>query len=248
MNPLTSTIYVIFKREVSAFLNNLIAYIVYSVFLIGVGLYFWVFSGNVLSTQRGDLQLLFDTAPWFFLFLIPAISMRSFAQEMDTGTFEFLATKPATDWQIILGKYFGAIFLVVLSLAPTLIYYFTLQGLTDPVWNLDSGPIWGAYIGLLGLGAAFVAIGIFCSSLTSNQVVAFILSLFLSFFFFFGFDLLAQLEYFSGINDFLSGLGLNAHYESISRGVIDTRDVVYFGSFVSITLLLTRLVLNLKKK
>ena len=248
MKLLQSSIYIIFKREVNAFLNNLIAYIVFTVFLVGVGLFFWVFGGNVLAAQRGDMQLLFDYAPWFFLFLVPAICMRSFSEEMKTGTIELLATKPITDWQIILGKYLGAIFLVVLSLIPTLIYYFTLQSLTQPAWSLDSGPIWGAYLGLLGLGAIFVAIGIFCSAITQNQVIAFLLGVFLSFFFFFGFEFLAELEFLSGINDILSGIGGIAHFESISRGVIDTRDIVYFISFVAITLLLTRLILSLNKK
>lgn len=236
------------KKEIDSFFNSLIAYIVLIIFLTGVGLFFWVFGDTVLVSWEGRMDALFYYAPIFFLFLIPAITMRSFSEELRAGTIELLATKPITDWQIIMGKYLASVFLVTLALVPTLIYYFFLQSMTIPAGNLDTGPIWGAYIGLLGLGAIFSAIGIFCSSISRNQVVAFVLSAFFCFFFYFGFTFLAELEVFEGINAGLAKIGIEAHYESISLGVVDTRDIVYYLGFILIVLLLTRAVLILKKK
>ncbi len=228
----------IYRKEVASFFNSLIAYVVIGVFLIGVGLFFWVFEGNVLETREASMQLLFDAGPYFFLFLVPAITMRAFAEEIKTGTIEFLATKPITDWQIILGKYLAAVFLVLFSLIPTFIYYLSLSNLGNPPGNLDAGAIIGSYIGLFFLGSIYAAIGLFTSALSENQIIAYILGLFLCFFFFQAFDLF----------DGLTKLGILAHYASISRGVIDTRDLLYFLSFIGIALISTQMVLGRRKK
>ena len=182
----------ILGREVAAFFDSLIAYIVIVVFLTGVGLFFWVFAGNVLETQEASLEVLFTMGPWFYLFLIPAITMRSFAEEFKTGTIEMLSTKPVTDWQILLGKYLGAVVLVLLALLPTLIYYLTISDLGMEQGNLDVGATWGAYIGLLGIGAVYCAVGIFASTLTNNQIVAFVAGVFGCFVMFMLFDFLVR--------------------------------------------------------
>jgi ABC-2 type transport system permease protein len=247
------------KKEIASFFNSLVAYIVLAVFLTGAGLFFWIFEGNVLQSGRAEMTNLFFIAPWMFLFLIPAITMRSFSEELKTGTFEFLSTKPVTDWQIILGKYLGACFLVMLALVPTIVYYFTLWTLAAPSEIegremelasslIDNGPIIGAYLGLIGLGAAFAAIGILCSAITDNQVVSFISAAFLCFFFYFGFSFVSDLSLFRSINSAVAAIGILDHFESISLGVVDTRDVLYFITLISVALMLTRVVLTLRKK
>lgn len=249
----------IFRKEVATFFNSLVGYIVLAVFLTLTGLFFWVFDEHVLISGKANMNLLFQYAPLFFIFLIPAITMRSFAEENKSGTIEFLATKPITDWQIILGKFLAATFLVFVAILPTLIYYATLKDLAPDtaglqagsaaaLSKLDNGPIIGAYIGLLALGAIFSAFGILSSALTDNQVVAYILGAFLCFFTYLGFSFIAQLESLSSINTTISRLGLIDHFESIGQGVLDTRDIVYFITVGAITLLLTRLVLTLKRK
>lgn len=243
-----NAIIALFRREVASFFDSLIGYIVYSVFLVGVGMFFWVVAGNVLENQSASLDILFVTGPWLFLFLIPAITMRSFAEEFKTGTIELLATKPITEWQILVGKYLGAVFLVLVSLLPTLTYYFSISALGDPPGNLDTGATWGAYIGLLGIGATFCAIGIFSSTLTSNQIVAFILATVLCFTQYVLFDYLAELALFHSIRDVIVQLGMAEHYRSISRGVVDSRDVVYYLSLIAFYLFLGKTVLSLRKK
>ncbi|MEO1448702.1 MAG: gliding motility-associated ABC transporter permease subunit GldF [Bacteroidota bacterium] len=243
-----TNIITIFRKEVASFFNSLIAYVVISVFLTGVGLFFWVFEFNVLETGQATMDALFDFGPYMFLFLVPAITMRAFSEEMKTGTIEFLVTKPVTDWQIILGKYLAAVFLVFFSLLPTLIYYLSVYWLGEPVGNLDQGATWGAYIGLFFLGAIFAAIGMFTSSISDNQIIAFILGVFISFFFYVGFDFMAGIKVLTNVNTFLLKLGIIEHYGSISRGVIDTRDALYFVSFVAIALILTYLVLQRRKR
>ncbi|MCB9234298.1 MAG: ABC transporter permease subunit [Bacteroidia bacterium] len=237
----------IFSREVASFFNSLIAYIVITVFLVGVGMFFWVFGDNVLVHGLAVMDDLFAFAPWFFLFLIPAITMRSFSEEMKTGTIELLLTKPVTDWQIILGKYLASVFLVVFSLAPTVVYWLSLSSLTREGVSLDNGPIWGAYIGLIALGAIFTAIGIFSSSVSQNQIVSFLLALFLCFFFFMAFDFIADLDLFSSVNEIVLRIGIFEHFRSISKGVIDSRDVVYFLSFVAVGLIATKIALDTQK-
>lgn len=237
----------IFRKEVAAFFNSLIAYMVMAVFLTGVGLFFWLFEQNALETGYADMNVLFDFGPYFFLLLVPAITMRSFSEEMKTGTMEFLITKPITTWQIILGKYFAAVFLVFFAMLPTLIYFISIYWLGQPVGNIDTGATIGSYIGLFCLGCIFAAIGIFCSALTDNQIVAFILGVFLCFFLFLAFDFLAGVKVLNAVNAVFLKVGIMEHYRSISRGVIDTRDVLYFVSLVSVFLLLTSAILQRKR-
>lgn len=238
----------LFWKETSLFFNSLIAYLTIIIFLVGVGLFFWVFQGNVLESGEAQMDGLFALAPWFFLFLIPAITMRMFSEEFKTGTIELIYTKPLTDWQIILGKYFSALMLVLFSLIPTFFYYWTLYFYSDPIGNIDTGAIIGSYLGLFALGAIFAAIGIFSSSLTDNQIVAFILGVFLSFTLYIGFDYLAELPLFSSLSDVIAKLGINEHYRSISRGVVDSRDVIYYFSVICFFLFNTHLVLESKRK
>jgi ABC-2 type transport system permease protein len=239
---------VILTKEIASFFNSLIAYLVMSVFLVGLGLFFWVFPGNILETGAAEMNTLFSLAPWFYLFLIPAITMRSFAEEFKTGTIEFLATKPLTDWQIILGKYLAAVFLVAVALLPTLLYYITIYYLGNPVGNLDHGATWGAYLGLLGVGAVFAAIGLWASSLTENQIVAFIIGVFLSFMMYAAFDFLAELPVFGSYNEIIIKIGIQEHYRSISRGVVDSRDVIYYFSLTAAMLLLCKTSLVSRKQ
>ncbi|OWY23491.1 gliding motility-associated ABC transporter permease subunit GldF [Sphingobacteriales bacterium UPWRP_1] len=239
----------LFVKEINTFFSSLIGYMAMVVFLLTTGLFLWVFpETNLLDYGYASLDSLFFTAPWIFMFLVPAITMRSFSEEFKTGTIELLATRPVTDLQIIAGKYLAAVFLVFFALLPTLVYFFTIYRLGLPPGNLDTGAAWGSYIGLLLLGAAFAAIGIFASSLSSNQIVAFLLAVFLCFIFYQTFDYLSKLNmFYARIDDMVEQLGINAHYESLSRGVIDTRDLVYFGSFIALFLLLTQLVVESRK-
>jgi len=173
--------------------------------------------------------------------------MRSFADEKKGGTIELLLTRPLTDLQIILAKYFAGLLLVVFSLLPTLIYYYSVSRLGNPPGNIDTGGMWGSYIGLLFLGAAFVAIGIFASSITENQVVAFILAVLLCLFFYYGFQFISTAHIFGNVDNLILALGINAHYTSMSRGVLDTRDMLYYVSLIVIFILLTKTVLESRK-
>jgi ABC-2 type transport system permease protein len=201
----------------------------------------------VLDNGYANIDSLFILAPWVFLFLIPAITMRSFADEKKAGTIELLLTRPLTDLQIILAKYFAGFVLVLFSLIPTLLYYYSVHRLGSPVGNIDTGGMWGSYIGLLFLGAAFVSIGIFASAITDNQVVSFILALFLCFIIYTGFDYIGSFALFNKIDDIIYSLGINSHYVSMSRGVIDTRDMIYFISLIAVFILSTRTVLESRK-
>lgn len=239
----------IFRKEVNSFFSSLIGYIVILVFLIAMGMFVWVFpESSVLEYGYASLDALFYYAPWVFMFLIPAVTMRSFAEEIKSGTIETLVTRPVTDIQIVLGKYLASVFLVVFALIPTLIYYYTIYILGSPKGNLDSGAIWGSYIGLVFLSGSFTAIGIFSSSLTSNQIISFIISIFLCFVFFTAFDSLSGLSLFAGKTDtVIQSIGINYHYRAISKGVVDTRDVLYFFSLIVVFILLTKTSLESRK-
>ena len=239
----------IFKKEINAFFSSLIGYIVIGVFLVITGMIMWVFPDtSILEYNYATLEQLFGIAPVIFMFLIPAITMRLFAEEKQTGTIELLATRPLYELEIILGKFLAALVLVSFALLPTLVYYYSVYQLGSPPGNLDSGAIMGSYIGLLFLAAAFVAIGLFASSLTDNQIVAFVLATFLCFFFHWAFDFLSRLPIFVGkVDDTIQKLGIDHHYMSISRGVIDTRDVIYFLSIIALFVMLTRLSLERRK-
>ncbi|HEX8517928.1 MAG TPA: gliding motility-associated ABC transporter permease subunit GldF [Bacteroidia bacterium] len=241
--------YTLFKKEIRSFLSSLIGYITIGVFLLVTGLFLWVLQtdSNVLDNGYANIDPLFVLAPWVFLFLIPAITMRSFADEKKAGTIELLLTRPLTDLQIILAKYFAGFVLVLFSLLPTLVYYYSVHNLGSPVGNIDTGGMWGSYIGLLFLGSGFVAIGIFASAITDNQVVSFILALFLCFFVYTGFDFIGSFAIFSKFDNIIYALGINSHYMSMSRGVIDTRDMIYFLSLIAFFVLCTRTVLESRK-
>lgn len=239
----------LYLKEIRSFLSSIIGYIFIAIFLILNSLFLWVFAyeTNILDGGTADLFPFFSISPIIFIILIPAITMRSFSEEKRTGTIELLFTKPISDITIILAKYFAGLTLVVISLLPTLIYYYTVHKLGDPVGIVDDGATITSYIGLFFVGACLVAVGIFASSITNSQIVAFILSMFLSWFLFLGLDLLAVYSQFGGLDLFLRNLGIMEHYESIQRGVLDTRDLLYFISFAVVFLIMTKLVLHSRK-
>lgn len=241
--------FTLFRKEIYSFLNSLIGYLAIIVFLLINGLFLWVFplGFNIIENGYASLDNLFMLAPFVFLFLIPAITMRTFADEKRSGTIEMLLTKPITDLQIIMAKYLAGVTLVFFSLLPTLIYAISVYLLGLPKGNIDMGGMWGSYLGLLFLASAFVAIGVFVSSITDNQIVAFILALVLSGFAYTGFDFISGLSLFGKADLFIMSLGIQAHYASMSRGVIDTRDVLYFLSLIIIFILLTKIVLESRK-
>ena len=239
----------LFKREIRNFLSSLIGYIVIVVFLLINGLFIWVFpiDYNILENGYANIDGLFTLAPYVFLFLITAITMRSFAEEKRSGTIELLMTKPLTDLNVVLAKYFAGVVLVLFSLLPTLIYFLTVYFIGNSIGNIDIGGTWGSYIGLLFLGAAFVSIGLFASTISDNQITSFIIALFLCGFIYIGFDFIYQLPIFTNSTLLIQSLGISIHYNSISRGVIDTRDIIYFLSLITIFILLSKLSLESRK-
>ena len=241
--------FTLFQKEINSFFSSLTGYVVIIVFLVSNSLFMWVFNGNlnVLASGHANLDTLFFLAPWIFLFLVPAITMRLFAEEKRSGTLELLLTQPITEMQIVMAKYLAAVGLILLSLLPTLVYYFSVSALGSPPGNLDSGGINGSYVGLFFLAAVYASVGVFTSSITGNQIVSFLLAMLISFFLFTGFDLITATDLFGNLDTFLVRMGINEHYRSISRGVIDTRDLIYFLSVISIFLLGTKVVLQSRK-
>jgi len=240
--------YAVFKRELFSFLSSMVAYITIGVFLLVSSLLLWFFPDtSVLDYGYAELSGFFSLVPYLFMFLIPAITMRSFAEEKREGTYELLITKPITLWQIVFAKYFACIMLVLFALIPTLVYYYSLSKLGFPEGNVDSGAVTGSYIGLFLLGSAFTAIGIFASAFTKNQIIAFAVSAALSAFAFLGFDYTSQVFSMQNFETVISSFGINQHYQSISRGVLDTRDLIYFISFSTLFLLLTKLAAGGKR-
>lgn len=239
----------IYFKELRSFFSSIVGYVVVVLFLIASGFFSWIFTDtSILDFGYASMEQFFKIAPWLLLFLIPAITMRSFSDEFKGGTIEWLSTKPLTSGQIILGKFFAAFTLVVIAVLPTLIYVFSIHYLAMEDTALDMGGIAGSYIGLLFLAAAFTGIGIFCSSLTDNQIVSFLIAIFCSFFLYFGFEALSRMPSFAGGADFyLSLIGVDYHYNSMSRGVIDVRDVIYFLSLVALFISLTHFALSKKK-
>ncbi|NCD70895.1 gliding motility-associated ABC transporter substrate-binding protein GldG [Mucilaginibacter agri] len=237
--------FTILKKEITLYLSSMVAYITIGVFLIVLGLFLWVFPDTgILDYGYASLESLFNTVPYLFMFLIPAITMRSLAEERREGTFELLATRPITFGQIIMGKYFACVALVLFALLPTYVYYYSVTVLGNPQGNIDSGAVIGSYIGLFLLGSAFVAIGLFASAITKNQIIAFTIAVFLSFFVFSGFDSLSQL--LSMQNSGVEELGISTHYNSVSRGVLDTRDLFYFVALTTLFILFALVALKLQ--
>ncbi len=235
------------KKELHQFFSNLTGYIAIVLFLLVNGLFLFVLTdSNIFDFGYASLDKFFELAPWVLLFLVPAITMRSLAEEFKTGTFELLQTRPLTKWQIVLGKYFSILLVLVFVIVPTFIYIITIKSLSAQ-GGIDGGGIMGSYIGLFLLAAVFAAIGLCCSGFTNNVVVAFLVSAFVCLLVYFGFDALSRLPFFAGGPDYyVEMLGINFHYRSISRGVLDSRDGVYFVSIIFLFLLIT--VKNLHKK
>ena len=239
----------LFQKEVLTFFSSLTGYLVVTVFLIVTGLFLWVIPGemNILFSDYSSLEPLFYLAPWIYLFLIPAVTMRLFAEEKKSGTIELLLSKPLTEFQIVSAKYMAGLALVFISILPTLLYYFSVSQLGNPVGNIDHGATCGSYIGLFFLAALYVSIGVFASSLSDNQIVSFVIAVLLCFLFYYGFEALSSVSALKGIANGLAFMGINDHYKSISRGVVDTRDVIYFISIIISFLYFTRFVLNSRK-
>jgi len=239
----------IFRKEVRGFFSSLTGYIVIVVFLLINSLFMWVFPGewNVLDSGYAGLDTIFFLSPWIFLFLVPAVTMKMIAEERRLGTLELLYTKPVTERGIVYGKYLASVVLVIMALLPGIFYYISVYILGEVPGNIDKGGTMGAFIGLFFLAAVYASAGLFASSLTDNQVVAFIIAVLLSFFLFMGFDSFAYLPGLKKIDEFVINLGINEHYKSISRGVIDVRDIIYFLAVVLIFNEATRLVLLSRK-
>ncbi|MEO5563624.1 MAG: gliding motility-associated ABC transporter permease subunit GldF [Chitinophagaceae bacterium] len=227
------------KKELRQFFSSLTGYIAIIVFLLVNGLMLFVFENNILDFGYATLDRFFELAPWVLLLLIPAITMRSFAEEFKTGTFEILQTRPLTPWQITNGKYLGSLVVVIIALLPTIVYFFSIQALSSNQ-GIDTGATVGSYIGLFFLAAVFTAIGACTSSFTSNAVVAFIISLIACALLYYGFSAISKLPGVSGGADYyIEMAGIDYHYRSMSRGVIDTRDIIYFLSVIFLFLAIT---------
>ena len=239
----------LFKKEIGGFFSSLTGYVVITVFLLLTGLFMWVIPGqfNVIENGYATLDALFAIAPWVFLFLVPAITMRMISEEKRSGTLDLLFTRPVTELQIILAKFLASWALVLLSLLPTLVYFWSVSRMGSPPGNMDMGGTWGSYIGLLFLGGIYAAIGIFASSLTGNQIVAFIIAIFASFLMYMGFEFISGLAGSGQTGYFISRIGIGYHYNSISRGVIDSRDLLYFLGAMGVFIMGTRTVIQSNK-
>ncbi|HOM36702.1 MAG TPA: gliding motility-associated ABC transporter permease subunit GldF [Bacteroidales bacterium] len=236
-------------KEIKEFFSSITGYLVVVIYLLINSMFMWIFKGslNVFDMGMANIDTLFIISPWVFLFLVPAITMNMFAGEYKSGTMELLLTRPLTDFQIVFAKYLAAVCLVLIALIPTLFYLISINTLADPIGNVDFGAIAGSYIGLFFLAAGYTAIGIFASSLFKNSIISFLLSVLLCFIFFLGFDYLGILVSSGKVANFIISLGINDHYGSISRGVIDSRDVVYFLSVISIFIFAAKLRLESRK-
>jgi ABC-2 type transport system permease protein len=236
----------LFLKEISGFFSSFAGYVVVVAFLCANGIFLWWFHSkiNLLDAGYASLESLFFIAPWVFLFLIPAITMKSFSEEKKGGNMDLLLTRPLTEMQIILSKYLACVSLALIALLPTLIFYISIIKLGNPVGNIDVGGTWGSYIGLLFLAAIYASIGIFASSITENTIIAFIIGVLLCFFFYLGFNSVSELSHTGHVGNIILNLGIDAHYKSISRGVIDSRDLVYFLSVIILFLYLTLLKLK----
>jgi ABC-2 type transport system permease protein len=239
--------YQIFKKEINSFFGSLVGYIVVGVFLTATGLFVWILPDtNIFDYGFSDLGSFFQIAPFIFLFLIPAITMRSFSEELKTGTIELLFTKPLSKLEIIGGKYLASCFLILVSLLPTMLYYYSVYQLGLPQGNIDSAAVFSSYLGLFLLGCVFAAIGVFASSITDNQVVAFVVAFSLCLLMYYGISQIAGLTIFGNATYYLNQLGLDYQYNALGRGLIDSRNVVYFLSVIGISLWATNLRLSAK--
>lgn len=236
--------FTIFYKEFNSFLSSAVGYVVVCVFLLVMGLLLWVFPEySLLNYGYAGLESFFLITPFLYMFLIPAITMRTFAEEKRLNTMELLLTRPLTEWQLIMGKYLASCALVIFSLLPTLLYYFSIVTLGSPKGNIDSAAVVGSYIGLVLLGAVFCAIGVFASSLTDSQIIAFIVGVFFCFILYAGFSQIASINLWSSYSFIVNQLGIDFHYQSISKGLIDSRNLLYFFSIIAIFIVSTKLVI-----
>jgi ABC-2 type transport system permease protein len=235
------------KKEINQFFSSLTGYIAVILFLLINGMFLFLLQdSNIFDFGYASLDKFFELAPWVFIFLVPAVAMRSFSDEFRTGTFEILKTKPVTSLQIVLGKYFSVILVVVIALIPTLLYVFTIKTLSV-TGAIDKGGIAGSYLGLIFLSAVFSAISICCGSFTSNAIVSFLISAFMCLVLYFGFNAISSISVFSGNADYyIEMLGIDFHYQSISRGVVDSRDLTYFLSLIILSIFITQKKLKSK--
>jgi ABC-2 type transport system permease protein len=235
------------KKEINQFFSSLTGYIAVILFLLINGMFLFLLQdSNIFDFGYASLDKFFELAPWVFIFLVPAVAMRSFSDEFRTGTFEILKTKPVTSLQIVLGKYFSVILVVIIALIPTLLYVFTIKTLSV-TGAIDKGGIAGSYLGLIFLSAVFSAISICCGSFTSNAIVSFLISAFMCLVLYFGFNAISSISVFSGNADYyIEMLGIDFHYQSISRGVVDSRDLTYFLSLIILSIFITQKKLKSK--
>lgn len=242
----------LYFKEIRSFLSSVIGYVFILIFLIASGLFLWIISGeigtNLLEGSEADLIPFFNLAPIIFLILIPAITMRSIAEERRTGTIELLFTRPISDLKILLAKYFAGVTLLIVSLLPTVVYYISMYYLGNPVGIIDGGATFTSYIGLILLGATFVAIGTFASTLTNSQIVAFILAMFLCWLFYDGFSLLGSFNLMGKFDSVIQYCGISYHYDGIKRGVFDTKNIIYFLSVISLFIFAALTVIKSLKK
>jgi len=239
----------IIKKELTSFFSSPIGYLVIGIYLLINGLFLWFFDGdfNILQAGFADLNAYFFLAPWIFIFLIPAITMRSFSDEINSGTIEILKTKPLTNWQILFGKYFGSLILVLLAILPTIIYVYSIYNLGEPIGNIEFGVTIGSFLGLLFLASAYTAIGVFSSAISKNQIVSFIIAVSISFLFYYGFEAFANYNLLGNLDYTLQQFGMSEHFKSISKGVIDTRDLIYFASITLLFLVITNFKIQHEK-
>ncbi|MEO6189719.1 MAG: ABC transporter permease subunit [Saprospiraceae bacterium] len=224
----------VFNKEISSFFSLLIAYIVIGIFILILGLLMWVFPDfSILYFNYASLDQLFNVAPLLFLFIVPALCMRTFSEEIHLGTLESLLTKPLSEVQIVLGKFLACLTMTLICLLPSLFYFYSVYQLGAPKGNIDIGAVLGSYLGLVFLAASFVSIGVFSSAISKNQVSAFLIAILLSFAFYYGFFYISKLPIFFGrIDDIIQRFGMDYHYNSISGGKLDSRDLIYFISII----------------
>jgi ABC-2 type transport system permease protein len=239
----------LYLKEITGFFSSATGYMVVIIYLVVNGLFMWVFPGemNLFDAAYASLDTLFTISPWVFLFLVPAITMKSFAEEKKSGHLDLLLTRPLSELQIVLAKYFASVSVTLIALLPTLFFYLSVVFLGQGSDPIDSGATWGSYLGLFFLASVYASIGIFSSSLTDNSIIAFMLSVLLCFFLYIGFNSVGYLSLKGATGNFILNLGIDAHYKSISRGVVDTRDLVYFFSVIILFIFLTRIKLNSRK-
>ncbi|MBI9068134.1 MAG: gliding motility-associated ABC transporter permease subunit GldF [Salinivirgaceae bacterium] len=241
--------YALYKKEIAGFFSSLTGYVVIFIFLLSIGTFMWLVPGNnnVLDNGYASLNTFFMFAPWVFMFLLPAIAMRLFSEEQKSGTIELLLTRPISELEIVIAKYLSALTIAIISILPTFIYFFSVYRLGNPMGNIDIGGTWGSYIGLFFLAASYAAIGVWCSSLSSNQVIAFIITVAVIFVFYFGFESLSAIFINTKAEYIIQSLSMDRHYQSMSRGVIDTRDLVYFLAVIIIFIQLTKIKLQSRR-